>query len=51
MRTSAGSDERGRSDNGLVLIVVAAALAGILAAILSGRRAARVDMLWAISTA
>lgn len=35
----------------LALFVVAAALAGILAAILPRRRAARVDMLWAISTA
>jgi putative ABC transport system permease protein len=35
----------------LVVFAVAAALAGILAAILPGRRAARVDMLWAISTA
>jgi putative ABC transport system permease protein len=35
----------------LVLFVVAAALASILAAILPGRRAARVDRLWAISTA
>jgi putative ABC transport system permease protein len=34
----------------LVLFVVAAALAGILAAILPGRRAAKVDMLRAITT-
>jgi hypothetical protein len=31
--------------------IIAFTVAGILAAILPGRRAARVDMLWAISTA
>jgi putative ABC transport system permease protein len=34
----------------LVLFVVAAALAGILAAVLPGRRAARIDVLRAITT-
>jgi len=34
----------------LVLFVVAAGLAGILAAVLPGRRAARIDVLRAITT-